>query len=89
MRHMSPLPMRFDAALISWDQEMLKRCPTAVATMMRGMVRGSMIGKKHFWRHLAGQQPGFACEQAHRMPEAFCQIVLRFIGLQHPHEPFR
>jgi predicted nucleic acid-binding protein len=23
----------FDAALISWDQEMLKRCPTVVATM--------------------------------------------------------
>jgi len=23
----------FDAALISWDQEMLKRCPAAVATM--------------------------------------------------------
>jgi len=23
----------FDATLISWDQEMLKRCPTAVATM--------------------------------------------------------
>jgi predicted nucleic acid-binding protein len=23
----------FDAALISWDQEMLKRCPAAVETM--------------------------------------------------------
>jgi hypothetical protein len=26
----------FDAALISWDQEMLKRCPAAVATMTPG-----------------------------------------------------
>lgn len=31
----------FDAALISWDQEMLKRCPAAVTTMTPESWRGA------------------------------------------------
>jgi len=48
----------FDAALISWDQEMLKRCPAAVATMTQEGWRTDRLtgGHRSCWR-----KSGLAC----------------------------